>query len=110
MKLFTITASIISLVAGVVGHAILEGDREGHAYWCGEIAAQEWVQRQIFDDRDAAPLPECDTPQRRAEAYDKGGGTGIELAAERLRNRLARSFGQSEKASFDRPKSLASIP
>jgi hypothetical protein len=113
MRLFTVAASIVSLVAGIaIGHAIFPEPRGqvGDAYWCGKIAGEEWALGEIFHDRDPVlgqKVPECDGPQKVAEGYDKGHGT--ELAG-RLHNLFARFSGQSEVASFVPPKSLAATP
>jgi hypothetical protein len=70
-----ITAPIIPLVAGIaIGFAILplpgcSREQALDAYVCGEIADYERVQRDIFHNRDAVPLPQCDTAQRHTEAY-----------------------------------------
>jgi hypothetical protein len=74
MRLFTITASIISFVVGIAGGEFLQSDREGLAFWCGKIQEEERVQH-TFNDWEAVPLPECQAPQRKAEAYAKGEGT-----------------------------------
>jgi hypothetical protein len=107
MKLFTMTASIISLVAGIViGLLIYPGslfsrEQAVDAYVCGEIASEEWVQREIFHDTRAIPLPECDALQRLADADANGDGTFA---------RIARLFERGEVASSERPKGLALMP
>lgn len=107
MRLFTITASIMSLVAGITIGDVIPREQPGHAYWCGKIAGEEWVQGEILHDRDPVTLPECDWPRRLAEDYDKGHGTyaGTESVAG---NFLARM--RSEVGSFVHPKSLAATP
>jgi len=105
MKLYTITAaSIIALVVGIAGEEIVQVDRVGHAYWCGEIASEKRVQREIFDDPGADPWRgECDPSQRFAEAYaTKGDGTLVRAVAQFVEQR--------EVAWFEGPKSLASMP
>jgi hypothetical protein len=75
MKLFTITASIISLFAGMAADSLFfQGNREGHGFWCGKIAAEERVQREIFGDGAAQLSHECQRSQSYAEQYAKGDG------------------------------------
>src|SRR5262249_21310383 len=51
VKLFTITASIIALVAGIAAYThFVPGDRQGRGYWCPKIVAEETVQRETFHD------------------------------------------------------------
>jgi hypothetical protein len=106
MRLFTITASITSLVAGIViWNAIHQQDpreRAEYAYWCGDIEDKQQTANKIFDDWNPVldqTLPECDKAQ--------GFGTGV---AGRVHNFFARLFGRSEVASVVLPKSLASAP
>jgi hypothetical protein len=76
MKLFSITASIIALVAaGIVGSEFLQTDREGLAFWCGKIQGEERVQHETFHDYHAVPLPECKGLEQKAEAFANGEGT-----------------------------------
>ena len=105
MKLYTITAaSIIALVVSIAGDEIVQVDRVGHAYWCGEIASEKRVQREIFHDTENHPRrEECEPSQRFAEAYaTKGDGTLVRTVAQFIEQR--------EMAWVERPKSLASMP
>jgi hypothetical protein len=99
MNLFTITAPIISFVAGIFVGPYFFPERVDLSL-CDEIGGLEQVQRWSFGDFDGARLPICPgtTSQQPGEAYVNGGGT------------LARFFGQSKGTSFDRPKSVASAP
>jgi hypothetical protein len=104
MKLYTIAAvSIISFVVGIAaGERIPRVDGQGHAYWCGEIASEERVQREIFHDTNTDPLPkECDAAQRSAEGYAKGEAESA---------RIARLFDPWEAVSSFLSKSWASTP
>jgi hypothetical protein len=111
MRLFTITASIVALVAGVAIGDIIpgkHGEQVGHADWCGEIASKQWVANNIFHDWDPVldqKLPECHEADKRAEALDKEHGT-----VERVYDFVARLFGRSEVASSVPSTSLASAP
>jgi hypothetical protein len=82
MTLYTVAAaSILSLVVGIAaGERIAQVDGQGLAYWCGEIASEKRVQREIFHDMDSDPVSEeCDAPQVYAEAYAKGDGTSARI-------------------------------
>jgi hypothetical protein len=117
MRLFTIAASIVSLVGAIaIGDVILQMEVR-HADWCGEIASKQWVANNIFNDWNPLldqKLAECDEAQSDADSYDRGHGTFAGTAgtglAERWHNLFARLFGQSEVASSVPPKSLASTP
>lgn len=104
----TFRTSVISLVAGIafgflIHNPVHPTETDPNVisldYLCREIADQERVQRKIFHDYDAVPLPECYQWQRRAEP----GPSFIE----RL---LAWFSGKSNVASSDQPKSIASTP
>jgi hypothetical protein len=82
MKLFTITASIVTLVAAITAEEIVQHDRQGHAYWCGEIAGEERVQREIFHDDAARLLDECEPSKLYAQKYAKGDGIVARTVAE----------------------------
>jgi hypothetical protein len=73
MNLFTITAPIISLVAGViVGHLFFPLERVDLSL-CAEIRGLEQVQRWTFGDWDGARLPLCpDMSQQLVEADVNG--------------------------------------
>jgi hypothetical protein len=79
MNLFTITAPIISLVAGIfvgpyIFHIFHPDPRE--PIECAEIRGLEQVQRWKFYDWDGARLPLCPDPsQQPGEADVNGGGT-----------------------------------
>jgi len=72
MKLFTITALTIALVAGFAGVEYLQKDQKAVAFWCGKIHDEETVQHQIFHDWEAVPLPECEALRQKAEAKGEG--------------------------------------
>jgi hypothetical protein len=112
VNLFTITASIISLVAGIAigenfprpgpGQGEQAGEPAGHAYWCGKIAGEVWAQGEIFGTTrvsdSTSELQECDEAQRLAQDYDKAQGTRVVVAAQQqtshdLTARLLTAFG-----------------
>jgi hypothetical protein len=82
MTLYTIAAaSILSLVVGIAaGERIGQFDGQGLGYWCGAIASEERVQRDIFHDTEERLPKECHAPQRSAEAYSKGDGESAWIA------------------------------
>jgi hypothetical protein len=117
----TFRTSIISLVAGIVFGFLIHHP----AYpippdpgvtpldaLCSEIDYQERLQRDIFDDHNALPLPECHTAQPSTKADVKEGEAprGNESIAERVRHYLASFFRQPKVTSPDQPKSIASTP
>jgi hypothetical protein len=108
VNLITITASIISLIAGIaIGENFPrpgpgQGEQTGHAYWCGKIAGEVWAQGEIFGTTrvsdSTSELQECDEAQRLAQDYDKAQGTGVVVAAQQqtshdLTARLLTAFG-----------------
>jgi hypothetical protein len=116
MKLFTITASIMALVAGMAIAKVITPDQLGHAYLCGRIAGEAWARGEIMHDTDVnvdQELEECDTPHELAKKYETKNrilvGTG-QHTVQRSYNPLAWLWGQSVLTSFAGSKSLASTP
>jgi hypothetical protein len=98
MKLFTITAaSIVALVTAIAAGNIVREDSQGFAYYCGEIAAEQRVQREILDDDGAQFFCGCERTKDYAEKYAKGDGIVPRIVAE-----VGSFFEASGYASTDR--------
>jgi len=145
----TITASIILLGAGIaIGFAIypnptlpdpihsdvIPREQAADDYSCGELDDKEHLRRVFLHARDAVPLSECGTAQRRTTAYLCGEINHEEWAQRAIFDDLdavplpecqaagivpktpfwpkllAWFFGRSKVGSFNQPKSLASTP
>jgi len=84
-------AFIIGLVAGYIfgknypppvpeptpAVAATAGTQPGHAYWCGQIAGEEWAQEKILGTKPPPELLECKHERELARDYEKAPNTGV---------------------------------
>jgi hypothetical protein len=114
----TFRTSMISLVAGIVFGFLIHHPAypippdpavTNLGALCKEIAHQEQMQREDFDDYGALPLQECGGVQPSTKANEEGGPPNESIAG-RFRHYLDSFFGQPKVTSPDQRKSIASTP